>query len=317
MRVDLYPYQQLILSAEMVMAAHVSVPSLDPNHCATFSNRILEDLLRHEMGFKGIVISDSLLMEGLFVSCSSIEEAALRAFNAGCDILLLGGKQLIGQRLNFELTVKDVKRIHRFLVESVKNGEIAIERVEASVERILKLKAAYGLFDQAFPEEMEIAKYVNTEENRRLAAHIASLSVEMVQNSAEPIAWDALKVAVVVPSVVKELIKKSTLMALGREMFFARYAWQQPTEEEILKCHDIASQAEAVIICSYNAWQFPEQYQLIQSLIASSRKAVVLALKDPQDKMLFPEAHTVITTCSPTIFSLEVAVQKLKSNLVN
>jgi beta-N-acetylhexosaminidase len=136
----------------------------------------------------------------------------------------------------------------------------------------------------------------------------------MVQNSEEPIAWDSLKIAVIVPSTVKELVKKSSLMTLSREMFFVRYGCQQPTEEEILKCHAIASQAEAVIICSYNAWQFPEQYQLIQSLIASSRKSIVLALKDPQDKMLFPEAHTVITTCSPTVFSLEAAVQKLKSN---
>ncbi len=313
MRIELYPYQQLLKNTEMVMAAHISIPSLDPNQCATFSKRILEDLLRHEMGFQGIVISDSLLMEGLFANCSSIEEAALRAFNAGCDILLLGGKQLIGQRLNFELTVKDVKRIHRSLVEAVKNGQIDKERVDASVTRILNLKNEYGLFRGDFPAENEIVQYVNTKENQRLAAHIANLSVEMVKNSLpETFNFSEMKIAILVPSAVSELVRKSTLMTLGKETQFSRFAFQKPTDDEIRICLALAKQAEVVIVCSYNAWQFPEQNALIQSILEASLHTIVISLKDPHDKTLFPQASAQITTCSPTAFSLEAAVLRLQ-----
>jgi hypothetical protein len=79
-------------------------------------------------------------MQGVLDNGGSLEETVLKAFLAGCDILLLGGKQLLGHQTGFELTADDVIKIHRFLVSKVRGGEISKERLDESVQRILDLK---------------------------------------------------------------------------------------------------------------------------------------------------------------------------------
>lgn len=93
---DLQPFYALARNMPAVMTAHIRADSIDPDHVATLSKKTLQDLLREEMGFKGVVVSDSLVMQGVLQECPSVEEAAVRAFEAGCDILLLGGRQLVG-----------------------------------------------------------------------------------------------------------------------------------------------------------------------------------------------------------------------------
>jgi beta-N-acetylhexosaminidase len=130
---ELKPFKTL--KADAVMTAHLLVPALDPDHCSTLSKPTL-DYLRQD--FDGVIITDSLVMGGVLRPSATIEEVAKRAFLAGSDILLLGGKHLSGSTV--ELTVKDVIRVHKHLVEAVKNKDISEERLNASVERILKLK---------------------------------------------------------------------------------------------------------------------------------------------------------------------------------
>ena len=136
---ELVPFQELAGEADAIMTAHILVPAFDPDNCATLSKKTL-DYLRDKIGFKGVIVSDSLVMEGVLKKCASVDEAAIQALNAGCDLLLLGGKLLTGEKAGFELTVPDVKRIHGSIVEAVKQGRISEARVNESVARILKLK---------------------------------------------------------------------------------------------------------------------------------------------------------------------------------
>lgn len=136
-QLELRPFAALAASADTIMTAHIMVPAIDPVNCATLSKKIL-DILRREIGFEGVIISDSLVMEGLLKNCASVDEAAIRALNAGCDLLLLGGKQLHGSKL--ELSVADIKRIHQSLVTAVKEGAVPEARVNEAVNRVLKLK---------------------------------------------------------------------------------------------------------------------------------------------------------------------------------
>ena len=121
------------------MTAHILVPALDPKNCATISYPIVTGLLRNEMGFKGVVITDSMVMQGVIDACDGdVDTACLRAFEAGSDIILLGGKDL--QREETELTLSDISRIIKLFQERVREGAISMERVDASVDRILALK---------------------------------------------------------------------------------------------------------------------------------------------------------------------------------
>ena len=140
---ELQPFAQLSHVADAVMTAHILVKSVDPLQCATLSPKILTELLRKDLGFDGLVFSDSLVMQGLLDSSSSIEEAAIRSILAGCDLLILGGKQLNASQKGFELTVEDNLRIHQAIVKVVQRGRIPMDRIDESYARILKSKQKY------------------------------------------------------------------------------------------------------------------------------------------------------------------------------
>lgn len=133
-RWELVPFH---VKAPLIMPGHILVPAIDPIYPATFSTALLNNTLRHDLHFEGVVISDSLVMEGALQG-RTIEEVALLAFNAGCDILLLGGKLLSLE--NRELTSKEIASVHATLCQAVRDGRITQTKLDTSVSRILKLK---------------------------------------------------------------------------------------------------------------------------------------------------------------------------------
>jgi beta-N-acetylhexosaminidase len=131
-RLELVPFRAAIAAgAGSVMTGHLSVPALepDPNTPATLSSRILTDVLRKELGFEGLVVTDAMDMGGITVRYAP-GEAAVRAVLAGADALLMP-------------PVPDAA--FQALREAVRSGRITIERLDASVRRILQAKAGLGL----------------------------------------------------------------------------------------------------------------------------------------------------------------------------
>lgn len=169
---ELFPFCQLCEQADTIVTAHLLVHALDPVNCTTLSKSSL-DLLRTEIGFKGVIISDSLVMEGLLKNCHSIEDAAIRALNAGCDILLLGGKLLDGSHKNLELNANDCLKIHRELLSAIQDGRITLQRLNEAVQRILYLKNRYLSRPSNFVSD-PLERHVATEEHRLLADEIAT-----------------------------------------------------------------------------------------------------------------------------------------------
>ncbi|MBA2368910.1 MAG: beta-N-acetylhexosaminidase [Candidatus Protochlamydia sp.] len=138
-QVDLLPFAKLASEADAIMTAHLLVPAFDRDNCSTLSKKTLS-YLREKIGFKGMIVTDSLVMEGVLKKCGSVAEAAILALNAGCDLLLLGGKQLHGEKACYELTVEDIARIHKSIVDAVKSGRILETRLDEAIEKILLLK---------------------------------------------------------------------------------------------------------------------------------------------------------------------------------
>ena len=115
------------------MVAHVTVPALDsaPNRVATTSKRIVNGLLKEEMGFKGIVVTDALDMAGLTrLYANDVGRAAVEAFQAGNDLLIIPA---------------DLDKSYRAVLAAVQSGEISRDRLDDSVRKILDLKASLGL----------------------------------------------------------------------------------------------------------------------------------------------------------------------------
>lgn len=127
-KVELTPFAMSIAEGlEMIMTAHVLYKNIDPLKPATFSRRILSDILRGEMGFDGVVFSDDMEMGAVGCHCP-FPEACCMAVDAGVDILLVCKDR-----------EKQTAAFHA-LVNAVEEGKIGEARVEESVERILRLK---------------------------------------------------------------------------------------------------------------------------------------------------------------------------------
>ena len=132
--VELAPFRKAIAAGvDSIMVAHVTVPALepDPNRVATTSPAVVTDLLKHELGYQGIVVTDALDMAGLTrLYSANIGRAAVEAFKAGNDLLIIPA---------------DLDASYNSMLEAAKSGEIPTARLDASVLKLLKAKAALGL----------------------------------------------------------------------------------------------------------------------------------------------------------------------------
>jgi len=133
---ELKPFRQL--QSDAIMTAHIMLPKIDPKNCATLSPTILQHLRSH---FDGVIITDSLAMQGVLNNASSKEEAAIRAIQAGADMLILGGSQLVGNDIRFMFTLDDIHSIHRAIVHAIHTKQLSEEQITQSVARILEMKA--------------------------------------------------------------------------------------------------------------------------------------------------------------------------------
>lgn len=161
-RVELHPFRRAIEAGlSMLMSAHVLCPALDPGVPATLSPRILTELLRNEMGFEGIIVSDDLSMEAI-AGRWSVEEAACRFIEAGGDLILMANNAGAQQSI-----------LHT-LLNAVESNRLPEARLEASLGRVLKVKKRLASFDHADKDALGmIGKPEHLELARSLQRHVA------------------------------------------------------------------------------------------------------------------------------------------------
>lgn len=312
---ELLPFRALAAKAEAIMTSHLSVPALDPKHCVTFSRNIVEGLLRQELNFRGVIMTDSLAMQGILSQCSSVEEAALQSLEAGHDVILLGGKQLLESQSGWELTVDDVIRIHHFLVEAVRQGRFSEERLDAAVSRIMALKNRYGLFERGFSYPSDLKTNIHTSSHCSLAQQIAKGALKLVQGGSHlPLPLSSQRLMIAAPECLKEEIEQTSWTSLGNQASIFYFNGLNPDQETICKIKEAAGQVDRSIFFAYNAWQFPGQQELFQQIVQTSPSTVVLAVRNPRDVEHLSKADVVMCTYSPVAHSLQAVFEFLQAS---
>jgi beta-N-acetylhexosaminidase len=171
-KVDLPPFQKAIgAGVDAVMTAHVQVLALDPDrrHVATTSPAIVTGLLKTQLGFKGIVVTDALDMAGLGgFYARNPGRVAVDAFKAGNDVLTMPG---------------DLGASYRAMLEAVQTGEITQERLDASVLKILQAKGSLGLENNRLVDVAAIPRLVGSPENIAIGQRISDASITMVRDN--------------------------------------------------------------------------------------------------------------------------------------
>lgn len=294
---ELLPFFAISNQVDAIMTAHLLVPALDPDTCSSLSKKTI-DILRNEAHFDGVIITDSLVMEGLLKTCSSIDEAAIRSLEAGTDILLLGGRHLLGKEKDpVELKVTDIKRIHGAIVQAVKSGRLPLKRIDQAVRRVLALKNRYPLSitQEAPPESL------STSESESLSRTIAELALKA--SVRKPFHSPSYSYGLIAPEALKGPLSKISLCT-SSSFYFPGLNPGEETKKEILT---ITKKTDAIFFFTYNAWKNQAQQDLVNAIIALGKHVVVIATRDPLDETLFPQADCVITTYSPTAPSLDAA----------
>ena len=170
--VELPPFRKAIeAGVDSVMVAHVSVPALDssPNAVATISPEIVSHLLKQQLHFPGIVITDALDMGALTrLYVSDIGREAVDAFKAGNDMLLIP---------------PDLEAAYQAILKAVQSGEIPPSRVDESVLKILRVKASLGLNKARLVDLSALDSKIGVPQNVALAQEMADAAITLVRQN--------------------------------------------------------------------------------------------------------------------------------------
>ena len=166
---ELYPFKKAVLSGvKSIMTGHIVIPSIDQDNIpATFSKKIVNDLLIEDWNYNGLIITDALEM-GALTSNVWHGESAIKAIEAGADILLLP--------LNATSAIESI-------YNAVQNGRISLDRINYSYNKIIKQKKEMGLFTPPYNDWSDVEDKVASLENRKIANKIAEKSITLVKNN--------------------------------------------------------------------------------------------------------------------------------------
>src|SRR5437879_6502018 len=177
---ELIPFRAAISSqVDSVMTGHLNVPALepDPNAPATLSHNILTDLLRNQLGYQGLLVTDAMDMGGITVRYAP-GEAAVRAIAAGVDCLLMP-------------PVPDAA--FEAMQAAVKSGRISKDRLDASVRRILQAKARLGLNANRLVDVNAINKKFGSAEWQKEAQEISDRGVTLLRDTSHRLPLDGTR----------------------------------------------------------------------------------------------------------------------------
>ena len=167
--VELQPFRRAIDSGMgAIMSAHISVPSLNggEREPSTLSHEVLTEILRDELGFRGIVFTDAMDMSAVARQFRS-GEAAVRALEAGADVILMPAS---------------VSGAIEGIVEAVRSGRLTEDRLDLSVMRVLETKENAGLHEDRYVSLEEIPRTVGIPEHEEVADQIARKSITLLKN---------------------------------------------------------------------------------------------------------------------------------------
>ena len=316
--VELAPFQAAIdAGVDMVMTAHIQYPLIETgthisastgkeiNLPATMSHRILTDILRGDMGFEGVVVSDALDM--LSIQDNFTDEDVLRlTINAGVDMLLLPN---IIDTVQFQRNMDMVDTAIRL----VKEGEIAESRVDEAVRRILTLKQKYGLLDQAdfavTDARIEAAlNGIGSAEHRQVAWDIAEKANTLLKNDgAFPIDLRPGETTLIL--FADSCASRTATGTLVKEMLGdegAGITVMKNTADNGEECLQVADAADHVVLVHrvYNSdcldpatgdgFSSAVFDQIIEARHADGRDVIVVSCQLPYDATRFPDANAIV-----------------------
>ncbi|WP_245976304.1 glycoside hydrolase family 3 protein [Amycolatopsis palatopharyngis] len=284
---DLPPFQAAIeAGADSIMTAHITVPSLDPSgDPATLSKPIITGLLREELGYEGVVVTDSLQMAGVREMYSDAE-IPVRALEAGVDQMLMP---------------PDLGVAIDGVLQAVRSGRLSEQRIDESVRRILELKWKRGILAKPMVNERNVDRQVGTQENLATIQRITDRTTTVLRNddAVLPVRENPGNVLVTgwnrptYPGYPAEPVE-ALAAAIGPSAT-ALSTGGSPDAAAIENAVQRAGESDLVVVLTNNLRSSGAQRDLLNELLATGKPVVAVAVQEPYDPG-YVDAPTWIAT---------------------
>ncbi len=309
---ELLPFEKAIKSGiRAVMVGHLEVPAFDPipGTPASLSKPIITFLLREQLGFDGLVVTDAMNMEAI-TKYYSIDEAAYLSINAGSDIVLM--------------PVDPFEAI-KSLVDAVNKGKLSTERIEQSVRRILAAKRWLKLHENKLNNPEDLPFIQSEKKHEELANSIAVKSITLLKDNTDLIPLH--------PEKFKNIycINISDGSGSDRAKYFSRILQNRIGEINTFtlskdsKKYDYRNvlnevrKADLILLPAFidiKAYQGPinlsaDQTDLIANIIKMKKPTILISFKNPYLISLFPEATTYLNSFSHSPASQHAMMQAI------
>lgn len=317
-KTELVPFRQAIAAGiGSIMIAHIGLPQIDPTEIkplkqalrveaedgaeivdlkatlpATLSPIVQTQILRKEMNFQGLIVTDAMGMSGLTLYFDQ-KEAGVRAFLAGADILEKPA---------------DTEAMIAGLIEAVKTGRITEARLNESVRKILAWKYQLGLAKQKITPLDQIDRIVSTRDVEALANEIAARSITLVRNDSNLLPLDRTK-KIAVLGISNGFDGTATMFSLVNTLrtngikFEPAYLQENSTAEHIAAAKKTVETADIIIVGLYgrvrtgakNSVGLPENgAAILRELIATKRNVIGVSFGNPYILSSFPQLKTYL-----------------------
>jgi beta-N-acetylhexosaminidase len=309
-RLDAAPFRAAIRAGiDSIMTAHIQFPALDASgDPATLSRPILTGILREELGYDGVVVTDSLGMEGVRTKYGD-DRVPVLALKAGVDQLL---------------NPPSLDVAWNAVLKAVQDGELTEERLDASVLRILRLKARLRLFEAPYVGQDGVTRTVGVRAHLAAADRIAERTTTLLVNErlgnerrllpldrrahprvlvvgADPASPSGTTgpPTGVLATALTELGFTATALSTGTA----------PSAATIARAVAAAREADAVVVGTYNVSATSAQKTLVEEVVATGTPVVAVAIRNPYDVAHLPSVPAYLAAYSWTDVELRAAAR--------
>lgn len=278
---ELIPFKAAIgAGAKAIMTAHIALPQLDASkRPATLSRKIITELLRGQLGFNGLVVTDAFTMQGITDHYGQ-EEAAVLAAQAGADMLLIPA---------------DTAKVHQRLVKAVTNGEVARAQIEAAVRRILAAKAELNLHASRHVALEKIMTVVGAPESQTIAEKISAEALTLLEHDGRTLPLHMRQPKKIFTLVISNALQQGDgaylhecLSAHGHQIETLSFL-HEPTPAALERAREQCREAELVLVTmflSVGAWKGAMRipslaYEFMNTAQAMHKPMLAVSFGDP------------------------------------
>lgn len=308
--VELVPFRSGIgAGAEGVMIAHVAFPALTERDSlpATLSPAIVRGLLREQLGFNGVIVSDCMEMKAISDTYGT-ERAAVMALQAGVDLVLVSHR--------YRRQVGSIEAIQA----AMRTQELSLQLVQQATDHVLRLKARYLSWNDV-PATNAVPAIIGSEQHAQLQSQAYEQSTTLVRNE------DALlplrlksgeRIVVLSPqrntmTMVEDRYYSDDLLADILQQYHSAVeivpVAPGPVEDTCKELLQTASETDIFIIATVNAHLDEQQAELVRCIVSSKRRVIVIAVRNPYDLQAFPQLRTYLVTYEYTRPALVAAAR--------